>query len=208
VNNAGFGQHGALEETPLEAVRRQFEVTGGPVSSAVTVNSAPLAYAVQPTTGTVADTGSSMTFTIGASNPLSMATISFVPYATDPTDQPVGTGLELDVAFSGVDANETVQLVVSVHGMAVPLLNLPPEMLSGSTGFMTLPLLTLDGGTSGAGPRMATISLDVFRDSTIINGAFASAANPVPQLVFSLIGSAGATASATVTNMRQFGCPS
>jgi hypothetical protein len=81
-------------------------------------------------------------------------------------------------------------------------------MLSGSTGFMTLPLLTLDGGTSGAGPRMATISLDVFRNSTIINGAFASAANPVPQLVFSLIGSAGATASATVTNMRQFGTPS
>jgi hypothetical protein len=54
---------------------------------------------------------------------------------------------------------------------------------------------------------MATISLDVFRDSTIIDGAFASAANPVPQLVFSLIGSAGATASATVTNMRQFGTP-
>lgn len=193
---------------PGEFVRRQFEVTGGAVSPTVTVNSSPLAYAIQPTTGTVADTGSSMTFTIGASNPLSMATISFVPYATDPTDQPVGTGLELDVAFSGVDAGETVQLVVSVHGMAVPLLNLPPEMLSGSTGFMTLPLLTLDGGTSGAGPRMATISLDVFRDSTIINGAFASAANPVPQLVFSLIGSAGATASATVTNMRQFGTPS
>jgi hypothetical protein len=192
---------------PGEFVRRQFEVTGGAVSPTVTVNDRALAYAVQPTTGTVADTGSSMTFTIGASNPLSMATINFVPYATDPTDSPVGTGLELDVAFSGVDAGETVQLVVSVHGMAVPLLNLPPEMLSGSTGFMTLPLLTLDGGTSGAGPRMATISLDVFRDSTIINGAFASAANPVPQLVFSLIGSAGATASATVTNMRQFGTP-
>ena len=195
---------------PGEFVRRQFEVTGGAVSPTVTVNSSPLAYAIQPTTGTVADTGSSMTFTIGASNPLSMATISFVPYATDPTDRPIGTGLELDVAFSGVDAGETVQLVVSVHGMAVPQINLsdPPLLASGSTGFMTLPLLTLDGGTSGAGPRMATISLDVFRNQTIINGAFASAANPVPQLVFSLIGSAGATASATVTNMRQFGTPS
>ena len=32
VNNAGFGQHGALEETPLEAVRRQFEVNAfGPL---------------------------------------------------------------------------------------------------------------------------------------------------------------------------------
>ena len=206
--SASYEQFRPLLPNPGEFVRRQFEVTGGAVSPTVTVNDRALAYAVQPTTGTVADTGSSMTFTIGASNPLSMATISFVPYATDPTDQPVGTGLELDVAFSGVDAGETVQLVVSVHGMAVPLLNLPPEMLSGSTGFMTLPLLTLDGGTSGAGPRMATISLDVFRDSTIINGAFASAANPVPQLVFSLIGSAGATASATVTNMRQFGTPS
>jgi NAD(P)-dependent dehydrogenase (short-subunit alcohol dehydrogenase family) len=32
VNNAGFGQHGALEETPLEALRRQFEVNAfGPL---------------------------------------------------------------------------------------------------------------------------------------------------------------------------------
>jgi hypothetical protein len=195
---------------PGEFVRRQFEVTGGAVSPTVTVNDRPLAYAVQPTTGNVVDTGSQMTFTIGGSTPLAMATINFVPYATDTTDSPVGTGLELDVAFSGVEANETVQLVVSVHGMAVPQINLsdPPLLASGSTGFMTIPLLTLDGRTSGAGPRMATISLDVFRDSTIIDGAFASAANPVPQLVFSLIGSAGATASATVTNMRQFGTPS
>jgi hypothetical protein len=192
---------------PGEFVRRQFEVTGGAVSPTVTVNDRPLAYAVQPTTGNVVDTGSQMTFTIGGSTPLSTATITFVPYATDLTDTPVGTGLELDVAFLGIEAGETVQLVVSVHGMAVPLLNLPPEILSGSTGFMTLPLLTLDGGASGSGTRMATISLDVFRDSTIIDGAFASAANPVPQLVFSLIGSAGATASATVTNMRQFGTP-
>ena len=194
---------------PGEFVQRQFEVTGGAVSPTVTVNSSPLAYAVQPTTGTVSDTGSSMTFTIGASNPLSIATISFVPYATDPTDQPIGTGLELDVAFSGVDAGETVQLVVSVHGMAVPQINLsdPPLLLTGSTGFMTIPLLTLDGRTSGAGPRMATINLDVFRNQTLIDGAFGTTANPVPQLVFSLIGSAGATASATVTNMRQFGTP-
>jgi hypothetical protein len=195
---------------PGEFVRRQFEVTGGAVSPTVTVNDRVLAYAVQPTTGTVSDTGSSMTFTIGASNPLSMATISFVPYGTDPTDQPIGTGLELYVAFSGVDAGETVQLVVSVHGMAVPQINLsdPPLLASGSTGFMTIPLLTLDGRTSGAGPRMATISLDVFRNQTIIDGAFGTTANPVPQLVFSLIGSAGATASATVTNMQQFGTPS
>ncbi|MFM7136827.1 MAG: DUF4214 domain-containing protein [Planctomycetota bacterium] len=203
-----YEQFRPLLPNPGEFVQRQFEVTGGPVSAAVTVDSTPLVYAVQPTTGTVTNSGSALTFSIGGSTPLSMATISFVPYATDPNDSPVGTGLELDVAFSGVDAGETVQLVVSVHGMAVPQVNLPPELLSGSTGFMTIPLLTLDGATSGAGPRMATISLDVFRDLTIIDGAFASAANPVPQLVFSLIGSAGATASATVTNMRQFGCPS
>ena len=190
-----------------EFVRRQFEVAGSGVSPAVEVRSSPLAYAVQPTTGNVADDGSQMTFTLDASNPLSMATISFVPYATNPTERPVGTGLELDIAFAGIDPGETVQLVVSVHGMAVPQVNLPPTLLSGSTGFMTLPLLTLDGGVSGPGPRMATISLDVFRNQTIIDGAFATAANPVPQLVFSLIGSAGATGSATVTNMRQFGTP-
>ncbi|NCX97971.1 MAG: DUF4214 domain-containing protein [Planctomycetia bacterium] len=193
---------------PGEFVRRQFEVAGSGASPAVTVSSSPLAYAAQPTMGNVVDDGSEMIFTIGGANPLSTATISFVPFATNPTDRPTGTGLELDVAFAGIDPGETVQLVVSVHGMAVPQVNLPPTLLSGSTGFMTIPLLTLDGGASGAGPRMATISLDVFRNQTIINGAFASAANPVPQLVFSLIGSAGATASATVTNMRQFGTPS
>lgn len=70
-----------------------------------------------------------------------------------------------------------------------------------------MPLLTLDGGTSGSGPRMATLSLDVFRTNGLIQGGYASRANPVPQLVFSLIGSEGSTASATVTNMRQFGHP-
>jgi hypothetical protein len=190
-----------------EFVRRQFEVAGGAVSPTVTVSSSPLAYAAQPTMGNVVDDGSEMIFTIGGANPLSTATISFVPYANNSTDRPVGTGLELDVAFAGIDPGETVQLVVSVHGMAVPQVNLPPTLLSGSTGFMTIPLLTLDGGASGAGPRMATISMDVFRNQTIIDGAFATAANPVPQLVFSLIGSTGATASATVTNMRQFGTP-
>ncbi|MBM4058119.1 MAG: hypothetical protein FJ275_07785 [Planctomycetes bacterium] len=100
-------------------------------------------------------------------------------------------------------------MVVSAHGMAALRLEIlgQPLFLSGTTGFMTLPLLTLEGNTSGSAPRMATISLDVFRNQTLFTGGFGSAANLVPKLVFSLIGSAGATASATVTSMRQFGTP-
>lgn len=206
-----YEQYTPSSSGPDDFVQRQFELTPtGPIST-VAVTSVPLAYATQPTLGTVTDTGNSLTLGIGSSQPLSMATISFQPYGADPNTARIATGLELDVAFSGVDAGETVQLVVSVHGMAVPQLKIPgqtppqPFFLTGSTGLMTIPLLTLDGGTSGPGPRMATISLDVFRRGDIVTGAFASAANPVPQLVFSLIGSAGSTATATVTNMRQFG---
>ena len=196
---------------PDDFVQRQFELAPSTPPANVSVTPVPLVYATQPTLGTVTDNGSSLTLGIGSGQALSSATISFQPYGAEPNTPRISTGLELDVAFSGVDAGETVQLVVSVHGMAVPQLKIPgqnppqPFFLTGSTGLMTIPLLTLDGGTSGPGPRMSTISLDVFRRSDIVIGAFASAANPVPQLVFSLIGSAGATATATVTNMRQFG---
>lgn len=201
------------DPNPGQFVQRQFELTANGPSSPVTVNSFPLAYAVQPTTGTVTATGTSLTLGIGAGQPMSTATISFQPYGADPTAKPIGTGLELDVAFSGIDAGENVQLVVSAHGMAVPQLINPlqnppqPFFLTGSTGFMTIPLLTLDGGSSGAAARMATISLDGFRTSDLMKGAFGSGANPVPQLVFSLIGSSGAAGSVTVTNIRQFGTP-
>lgn len=190
-------------------VRRQFELAADGTTPAVEVTSYPLAYALQPATGTVTDTGSAMTLEIGGDTAISMATATFLPFAQDTSRKPIGTGLELDVSFSGVDPGETVQLVVFVHGMAVPEAKFGELSLfaSGSTGFVTMPLLTLDGGTSGSGPRMATLSLDVFRTNGLIQGGYASRANPVPQLVFSLIGSAGSTASATVTNMRQFGHP-
>jgi len=195
--------------TPGEYVRRQFELAAGNPTPAESVTVFPLVYAAQATLGEVTDTGASLTFAIDGDTPLSAATISFDPYGTDPGARPIGTGLELDVAFAGVDAGETVQLVVSVHGMAALGLEVlgQPLFLSGTTGFMTLPLLTLEGGSSGSAPRMATVSLDVFRNHTLLTGGFGSAANPVPKLVFSLIGSAGATASATVTNVRQFGTP-
>lgn len=192
-----------------EFIRRQFELAPGGAAAAVPVTSFPLAYGVQPTIGAVTDTGSSMTLAVGADAPLSIATVAFQPYAMDATDKPMATGLELDVSFSGVDAGETVQLVVSLHGAGALDLDtvFGNVYVSKTTGLVTIPLLTLDGGASGAGPRMATVSLDVFRNQTLVEGGFATPANPVPQLVFSLIGSPGAAATATVSRMRQFGTP-
>ena len=202
-----FPQSGT--STRGEFVRRQFELAPGGAAAAVPVTSFPLAYGVQPTMGAVTDTGTTMTLGVDGDTPLSIATVAFQPYAMDATDKPMATGLELDVSFSGVDAGETVQLVVSLHGAGALDLDtvFGNVYVSKTTGLVTIPLLTLDGGASGAGPRMATVSLDVFRNQTLVQGGFATPANPVPQLVFSLIGSPGAAATATVSRMRQFGTP-
>lgn len=202
-----FPQSGTT--TAGEFAKRQFEITDGGPTPPESLKEFPLAYTLQSSVGTVEDTGSSLSLGIGGGSELSMASIGLVPYGADADDKPVGTGLELEVSFSGVDPDETVQLMVAVHGMAVPQLELFGKSLfmTGSTGFMTVPLLTLDGGASGSAPRKATVSLDVFRQNSLLAGAFATAANPVPQLTFSLVGSAGAQATATVTAMRQFGTP-
>lgn len=192
-----------------EFVRRQFELAPGGAAAAVPVTSFPLAYGVQPTIGEVTDTGTTMTLGVAADTPLSIATVAFQPFGMDATDKPMATGLELDVSFAGVDPGETVQLVVSVHGTGALDLDtvFGNVYVSKTTGLVTIPLLTLDGNASGPGPRMATVSLDVFRNQTLVQGGFATPANPVPQLVFSLIGSRGAEATATVSRMRQFGTP-
>jgi len=192
-----------------EFVRRQFELAPSGPTPPVTVRSFPLTYGLQPTTGSVVDTGSMLTLSVGAGSPQSIATVVFQPYATSAIDRPMATGLEIDVSFSGVDPGETVQLVVSVHGVGALDLDtvFGNVYASKTTGLMTIPLLTLDGGLSGMGPRMATVSLDVFRDQSLVQGGYASPANPVPQLVFSLIASPGAEASVTIADMKQFGTP-
>lgn len=190
-------------------VRRQFELAPTGPATSVAVRSFPLAYGVQPTTGSVVDSDASLTLAVGAAAPVSIATVAFQPYAMDPTDKPMATGLELDVSFAGVDPGETVQLVVSVHGAGTLDLDtvFGNVYVSKTTGLMTIPLLMLDGGLSGTGARMATLSLDVFRDHSLVGGGYASPANPVPQLVFSLIASAGAEASVSISDIRQFGTP-
>jgi hypothetical protein len=197
-----FPQSGTA--TSGEFVRRQFELVGGGPTPAASVVTDLFQYGLQATVGNVADTGTSMTLGVGGDTPLSMATVVFVPFATADS-KPIGTGLELDVQFSGVDPGETVQLVVSVHGNAAPQALGGLFTLGGTTGLMTIPLLTLDGGMAGTGRTMATVSLDGFSNSNVVMGPFANQANGVPTLVFSLIASPGAAASVTVSGMRQFG---
>jgi hypothetical protein len=191
--------------TPADFVKHQFELFGGGPTPAATVASETLEYALQATVGTVADTGSTMTLGVGGGTAISMATVWFVPFASDARN-PIGTGLELDVQFSGVDPGETVQLVVSVHGIAAPQLLGGLVTLGGTTGSMTIPLLTLDGAAAGGESLVATVSLDGFNTSETIMGPFANPlANATPTLVFSLIASPGSAASVVVSGMRQFG---
>jgi hypothetical protein len=192
--------------TPAEFLVHQFELFGGGPTPSELIVDEPFQYSLQSTVGNVADTGTMLTLGVGGGTSLSMATVGFVPLA-DADSQPVGTGLELDVQFSGVDPGETVQLVVSVHGIAAPRLLGGLVTLGGTTGLMTIPLLALDGLTAGAARTMATVSLDGFNPNEMIMGPFSNPANSVPTLVFSLIASPGSAASVTVSGMKQFGTP-
>lgn len=192
--------------TPAEFLQRQFELAATAATPAQTVSAMPLAYALQSTVGNVSDTGSLMTLSVGGGTSLSMVNVGFVPLGSN-TDAPMaGTGLELNVTFSGVDPGETVQLVASIHGVAAPRA-LGVFNLAGTTGLMSMPVLTLDGTAAGSGQRIATISLDGFNANGVIAGPFSNPANLVSQLSFSLIAAPGSAASVTLSNMRQFGTP-
>ena len=76
----------------------------------------------------------------------------------------IGAGMDLQVSFSGVPAGEQVELVVWIRGLvSTPRVEDPSTSqlatLGSTVGYMSIPLLTLNGGDVGTAVQSATISL-------------------------------------------------
>ncbi len=213
-------------------VSRQFELVGSsrPATTAYTPTGfttgsptppTPLAYAQQYTVGNVADTGNSITLTVDASNSEAINAITFNPLAAVSSGlgglEWLGAGMDMQVEFNGpVPAGEQVELVVWIRGMvsaprAVDPDNTSQALTLGSTlGYISIPLLTLNGADTGTSTQLATISLgQYFNAFPFITGPFnsldgANSARLLPTLGFTLLGDVSSSVSVTVSNIRQF----
>lgn len=202
------------QTTPGKFVTTQFQLDPKSGPAAVTPLTTPLQYAQQFTVGDVVDNGSSIQLSVGSGNPNAIDAVTFSPLAAFGNS---GTGLSLQFQFSGASPQSQVELVVWINGMAGA-----PLTLIGATGptagYISTPLLTINGATAGTTAQTATISLDGFEFGSLINGGFntvvtssgKSAAPFVPTLGFSLISTSGSDASGTVTVslMNQYGVAS
>jgi len=142
---------------------------------------------------------------VDAAHPNAIDAITFNPLAADGAS---GTGLDLNFAFSGVTPGQQVELVVWIRGMvAVPQV-LGKGVLGPTTGYMSVPLFTMNSADAGTSTQGATLSLDAY-ELGVFTGLFNSvvtssgAAPTIPTLGFTLIGSSGASATVTVSNMNQ-----
>ena len=170
----------------------------------------PVAYAQEYTTGNVSDNGSSMTLSVGGTaGSTAIDAITYTPLAKGGTDDR-GAGMDFQVSFSNVPANQQLQLVVWLNDSAASLY--AAGLYTGSTiGYMSKPLFTMNSASAGTTPLYATISLGGYLNSFLATGPFntlynsTTSTNPiVPPLGFTLVGNVTNTASVTVTNMNQF----
>ncbi|MBM4071786.1 MAG: DUF4214 domain-containing protein [Planctomycetes bacterium] len=209
--------------SPAQYVPRQYELTGSARPSAAAYTpSAPTAlqYAQRFTVGTVNDTGSSMTLTVGANNSQAINAITFNPLAASSSGlsgfELAGSGMDMQVQFNGpVPPGEQVELVVWIRGMvSAPRVvnpdNINEALTLGSTvGYVSIPLLALNGAETTT-TQSATISLAGYLNAfPLVTGPFNSLnnANPatlLPTLGFTLLGNVSSNVSVTISNIRQF----
>jgi hypothetical protein len=200
---AAAGLDGLYEQTWTEPnFTEQFELTAtGVAPPTYTPTFTPLQYARQYEVGAVTDSGVSLTLGVDAANDIAAAGVTFNPLAAS-TGIP-GTGIDFQVTFSGVDPGEQVELVVWIRGLAAE--NAPIASINdGTLGYLSIPLFAMAGADAGSTPTSATISLDGFLSgvqSAPILGPFSAAQTPI--LGFTLKGAADASASVTVSNLRQ-----
>ena len=84
----------------------------------------PLQYAQQYTSGSVSDSGSAITLTVGPGQSQAIEAITYNPLAAaqSPPGFHVGAGMTFQVAFSGVQPGQDVSLTVWIRGMeALPV---------------------------------------------------------------------------------------
>jgi hypothetical protein len=201
--------------SPGQYVIRQFELQTAPRPTASIAGPIPLAYAQQYTTGSVTDTGSEITLSVDADNSVAIEAITFSPLTEQFGPFAIGSGMDLQIEFSGVPAGEQVELVVWIRGLvSTPRVGIPGTSqlatLGSTVGYMSIPLLTLNGEDVGTAVQSATISLGSYLNAdpsllgpfnAVNNG---SASTLLPTLGFTLIGDVSSQVSVTVSNMRQF----
>jgi len=156
----------------------------------------------------VVATSTSITLSVDAANPRAIDTITFNPLGAAGSS---GTGMDFSFDFSGVDGGEKGELIIWIHGMASVPQDALTKPLGNTLGYISIPLFTMDGADAGGAAQSATISLDGYRlgfilgpFNSVINTGGSSATPIVPTLGFSLVTSNGATASVTVSSLRQF----
>jgi hypothetical protein len=180
-------------------VIRQFELQSTTRPTAMPVGPIPLAYAQQYTTGSVTDTGGQITLSVDAANSVAIEAITFNPLAEVFGPFGIGSGMDLQVEFSGVPAGEQVELVVWIRGLvSTPRVEDPSTSqlatLGSTVGYMSIPLLTLNGSDVGTAALLGPFN-------AVNNG---SGSTLLPTLGFTLIGDVSSQVSVTVSNMRQF----
>jgi hypothetical protein len=152
---------------------------------------------------------------VDADNSVAIEAITFSPLTEQFGPFAIGSGMDLQIEFSGVPAGEQVELVVWIRGLvSTPRVGIPGTSqlatLGSTVGYMSIPLLTLNGEDVGTAVQSATISLGSYLNAdpsllgpfnAVNNG---SASTLLPTLGFTLIGDVSSQVSVTVSNMRQF----
>lgn len=187
---------------------QQFLLTpspGDPIPSPPPVD---VSYATQYKVGSVVDTGSGMTLSVDAQNPLAMASFTFTPISMSVGDQKGKPGSGLSLEFQFENAGDGDQLVIwerGRYGLSVPN---PPGMSpidTGSLGYRTVPLFVMTGESAGTTKHKAVLNLDAFfnnaKSEPLAMGMFQN--NLLPTFGFSLIHSGTGTASVTISNLQQ-----
>jgi pimeloyl-ACP methyl ester carboxylesterase len=195
------------QSTPAMFLTTQFQLNSSsrPSSITYTPTTMPLQYAQQYAVGNVTDNGSTIGLSVSASHPDAIDAITFNPLAATGAS---GTGLDFNFTFSSVKPGQHVELVVWIRGMVTVPQAQGILALGSTTGYMSVPLFTMDSADAGTSTQGATLSLDGYHLGLLTGlfdsvATFGTAAPNVPTLGFTLISSAGSSATVTVTNMNQ-----
>lgn len=189
---------------------QQYDLTTTGISpTGYTPTFTPLQFAEQYQVGqvTVGDapaSGQSQTITLGGdSSPMSVAALTFTPnsaiFENDTNKGIPGNGL--DFQFQFVNAAPGDRLVVWTRGMSnltIPL----GGVTSGNLGYQSLQVFDMVGTTAGSTKQGATISLDSFANSTLIEGGLS--ATRIPLFGFTLLHGPNSNSSVVISSLRQF----
>lgn len=188
--------------------QQQFNLSAPTTPATQTPVFSPFQYAQMYQVGAVQDNGTgTITLGTGSNAALSFDSLTFQPLANTGND-PNGTGLAFQFQFQGTPQPGD-QLVIWARGQFGLSSASVPSIDSGSLGYQTVPLFTMNASVAGSTKQWATIDMDEFAgnnslggNGTVLNGMFGSTQQV--QIGISLIRANGSTASVTLSNFEQF----